>query len=351
MAVTRASSTGQVVFTRRFGVYMVSLTSDRGELYQQYTGNAANPEEIMPNYTQSANQPTLSLSVVSSRTAEQVGIDSVVWKVDDVNIGWSGNLSATPAAYAGCFQKVNDTHIKIVKNLVTVTGGSSLTLKAVAQVSSNGVEDSVQATYNIPISLMQGGWRNVNIVSADNKYMTIRERGGSCKLRCEVYNGTAASYKWYKLVNGAWSLISGATARELTVNESDIETSGMFKCEAYNSSAQLIGSDQCTVLDMSDPLYIVINPKKRIGSAGAQTEIYDDLSIADTEDPDTQIVFNPELWSRDTGAKVSGNPTWTYVYTDYAGNILNTSAPTQNYISKAMCEQAGDVSFYITGSM
>ena len=45
-----SSKVGQVVFSRKAGVYMPMLQCDKGDLYQEYQGDPQNPTNITPDF-------------------------------------------------------------------------------------------------------------------------------------------------------------------------------------------------------------------------------------------------------------------------------------------------------------
>ena len=87
-----ASKVGQVTFSQKSGVYMPAIMCDKGDLYQEYDGEASNPSAVAPDFT--TLKPTLSFILTSSRVAEGVVVpSSVKWYFNDLLLSFSSNLS------------------------------------------------------------------------------------------------------------------------------------------------------------------------------------------------------------------------------------------------------------------
>ncbi|MCO7112425.1 hypothetical protein NIB75_07290 [Bacteroides uniformis] len=61
------------------------------------------------------------------------------------------------------------------------SSGASCSVKAVATVTVGNVSDEVQFVYSIPITKGVGNQNVVTIVSGDDKYFAIREKGRQCR--------------------------------------------------------------------------------------------------------------------------------------------------------------------------
>jgi len=182
----------------------------------------------------------------------------------------------------------------------------------------------------------------VTITAGDGNYFCIREKGGTCKLTAMVRQGageitSGLAYKWYNQVNGAWSQLSGQTGKTLTVSDTMVDTSGVFKVEV-SQNGSVIGMDTQTVMDLSDPYDILTNPNPadetiESGSGGS-------------------VTYTPTLVKRGSTTKAK-DVNFYFVFMDSAGNILNTSTATtaakSGTCTEAMCQQAGgNVTWTIT---
>ena len=87
----------------------------------------------------------------------------------------------------------------------------------------------------------------VTIVSGDDKYFAIREKGGSVVLTAMARRGASEitsglTYKWSRMVNGTWQTLVDQTGKSLTVTDSLVDTTGIFKVEV-SQGGNLIGLD------------------------------------------------------------------------------------------------------------
>ena len=218
-----ASKVGQVTFSQKSGVYMAAILCDKGELYQEYDGDSSAPTNIAPDFT--TLKPTLSFLLTSSRVAEGIVVpSSIKWYFNDVLINFTSNVSTnTFGGETGHFKFVpyaagttNYYGLQVVKNLVKASAGASCTIKGVATVTVGNVSDEIQWVYPIPITKGVGNQKVVTIMAGDDKYFAIREKGGSVILSAVARLGASEltaglSYKWYRMINNAWNLISGQT--------------------------------------------------------------------------------------------------------------------------------------------
>lgn len=343
-----ASKVGQVTFSQKSGVYMAAILCDKGDLYQEYDGDSSAPTNIAPDFT--TLKPTLSFLLTSSRVAEGIVVpSSIKWYFNDVLINFTSNVSTnTFGGETGHFKFVpyaagttNYYGLQVVKNLVKASAGASCTIKGVATVTVGNVSDEIQWVYPIPITKGVGNQKVVTIMAGDDKYFAIREKGGSVILSAVARLGASEltaglSYKWYRMINNAWNLISGQTGKNLTVTDSMVDTTGIFKVEVYQDST-LIGLDTQTVIDLSDPYDIITNP----------TPEYETISKAG----DT-VVYRPILVKRGETTKAK-DMTFYFVFMDSAGVILNPSTANTSSASGTctyeMCQQAGgNVAWTIT---
>lgn len=348
--MSTASKVGQVIFSQKSGVYMPAIMCDKGDLYQEYDGDATSPTAIAPDFT--TLKPTLSFILTSSRVAEGVVVpSSVKWYFNDLLLAFSSsNLSTnTLGGETGHFKQIpyaagsTDYYgLQILKNLVRASEGASCTIRCEATVTVGNTSDTIQFVYTIPITKSVGNQTVVTITAADGNYFCIRQKGGSCKLEALVRQGageitSGLTYKWFNQQDGAWSQLSGQTSKTLTVTSDMVDTSGVFKVEV-SQNGSLIGMDTQTVMDLSDPYDIITNPDPadetiESGSGGS-------------------VTYTPILVKRGTTQKAK-DMQFYFVFMDAAGNILNTSTATTPAASgtctEAMCQQAGgNVAWTIT---
>lgn len=340
--MSEASQVSQVVYRRNAGVYMPIIQCDKGDLYQEYQGDAQNPTNITPDFT--TLLPILSYIITSSRVAEGLVIPNLVkWYFNDTELAFgSDNISTNSFnGETGHFKYIpykkgtqNYYALQILKNLVKASGAAPCTVKAEATVAIGTTSDKIQYVYGIPITEGTSNAIRVTIQAGDNKYFTLRTQGDSCILQAVARMGSdeitaGLTYKWYNLVNGLWQVIQAQTTKNLTVTNAMVDSVTQFKVEVYQNGS-MIGSDVQTVTDASDPLDIIPNP--------------DPENETIEEGSDGTVVYTPILVKRGETTKFK-DTNFYFTFTDAAGIILNpgtsgTPAKTGT-VTEAMCEQAG----------
>lgn len=345
-----ASKVGQVVFSRKAGVYMPILQSDKGDLYQEYQGDPQNPTNITPDFA--TLLPILSYIITSSRVAEGLVVPNLVkWYFNDTELTFgSDNISTNSFnGETGHFKSLpyksgtrNYYGLQIQKNLVKAAGAAPCTIKAEATIAIGNTSDKIQYVYGIPITEGKSNAIRVTIQAGDNKYFTLATNNDSCILQAIARIGSdeitsGLTYKWYSLVNGLWSAISGQTSKNLTVTNAMVDSVSQFKVEVMQNGT-LIGSDVQTVTDASDPLDIIPNPDP------------EDETIE--EGSDGSVTYTPILVKRGQTTKFK-DMTFYFTFMDAAGIILNPgtsgTATTSGTVTEAMCQQAGgNVAYVIT---
>lgn len=335
-----ATVVGTVIYKRKNSSYMPAIMCDKGDLYQEYNGDSSNPVDITPDFT--TLQPVLSFVLTSSRVAEGLVVpNSMKWYFNDTELTFGSDKLSTNSfsGEAGHFEFINYQAgvrnyyaLRIKKNLVKAAGAAPCTIKGEATVAVGNTSDKIQAVKAIPITYGVGNSTRITIMAGDNKYFTLREKGDSCILKAvarlaadEITSGL--TYKWYMMVSGAWSLISGQTAQTLTVTNDMVDTTRQFKVEVYKSGS-LLGMDVQTVLDASDPLDIIPNP------------VPEDETIEDEGDT---VVYTPILVKRGSTTKYM-DMKFYFTFISSAGIVMNPATATTPAYSGTctyeMCEQA-----------
>ena len=345
-----ASKVGQVVFSRKAGVYMPMLQCDKGDLYQEYQGDPLNPTNITPDFA--TLLPILSYIITSSRVAEGLVKPNLVkWFFNDTELTFGSNNVSTNVfnGETGHFKFLpyqvgsrNYYALQILKNLVKAAGAAPCTIKAEATVAVGNTSDKIQCVKGIPITEGTSNAIRVTIQAGDNKYFTLQTNNDSCILQAIARIGSdeissGLTYKWYSLVNGLWSAISGQTAKALTVTNAMVDSVSQFKVDVMQNGT-LIGSDVQTVTDASDPLDIIPNPNP------------EDETIE--EGSDGSVTYTPMLVKRGQTTKFK-DMTFYFTFMDAAGVILNPgtsgTASASGTVTEDMCQQAGgNVAYVIT---
>lgn len=345
-----ASKVGQVVFSRKAGVYMPILQSNKGDLYQEYQGDPQNPTNITPDFA--TLLPILSYIITSSRVAEGLVIPNLVkWYFNDTELTFGSDNVSTNSfnGETGHFKFLpyqkgtrNYYALQILKNLVKAAGAAPCTIKAEATVAVGNTSDKIQSVYGIPITEGTSNAIRVTIQAGDNKYFTLATNNDSCILQAIARIGSdeitsGLTYKWYSLSAGTWKVISGQIAKNLTVTNAMVDSVSQFKVEVMQNGT-LIGSDVQTVTDASDPLDIIPNPDP------------EDETIE--EGSDGTVTYTPILVKRGQTTKFK-DMTFYFTFMDAAGIILNPAtsgtASASGTVTEDMCQQAGgNVAYVIT---
>ena len=344
--MSEANCTGQIRYTPKFGVYQSILQCDKGDLFQEYSGDTSSPV-VTPDFA--SMQPKLSMIIISSRVAEGVVVpSSVKWYFNGTELTFTGNISTNVFnGETGHFKiipyqaGVNDYFsLQILKNLVVAGGFAASMIKCIATVAVSNTSDTIQSTYPIAINKGVGNAKRITIIAGDNKFFTITTKGGTCALKAMAYLGgveitSNLTYKWYKLVAGIWTLTVW-TSQLVDIADTEIDTAGVFKVEIYQNGV-LIGSDTTTVMDASDPFDIILNPTP------------EDESISSQGDT---VVYAPILVKRGSTTKYK-DMLFYFAFMDSVGNVLNPStanvAAATGTCTYDMCLQAGgNVNYLIT---
>lgn len=340
--MSQASQVSQVIYKRNSGVYMPIIQCDKGDLYQEYQGDAQNPTNIVPDFA--TLLPKLSYVITSSRVADGLIVPNLVkWYFNDTELTFgSDNVSTnTFNGETGHFKFIpyasgtqNYYALQILKNLVKAAGAAPCTIKAEAIIAIGATSDKIQYVYSIPITEGTSNAIRVTIQAGDNKYFTLVTQEDSCILQAIARTGSdeitaGLTYKWYSLVAGAWQVISGQTVKNLTVTNDMVDSVNQFKVEVYQNGT-LIGTDVQTVTDASDPLDIIPNPEP-------ENETIEEGSNG-------TVVYTPILVKRGETTKFK-DTNFYFTFTDAAGVVLNSgtsgTAAKTGTVTEAMCEQAG----------
>lgn len=333
MATASASRTIKVI--DRGSTFTCYIYSPSGDVFQEYDGDVCYPNFEAPTLQQE-NKPKLLLIVTSSRAAEgvvSVSRNDVEFFFNGQKIQFGQNLVSSglvgsnilDGSVSGAFQIVEEESeqrkrvvgLRILKNLVPISGRASVTITMKARVVVGTHADVVQATYTIPITPYTGAAYRVVIAPGNLGNYLISAKGETCRLRAVVYKqGVEVSdndftYTWHRLTANGWELFGGSLNsknKEISVRDTDVDTQGMFRVQVHKGSS-LIGSDVEMVLDVSDPYEIVCNPNR-------------DETI-DLSDPSKQkIVYSPKVVTRGSVAGISGY-NFRFLLMDGSGNALN----------------------------
>ena len=145
--------------------------------------------------------------------------------------------------------------------------------------------------------------KRVNIIATSDKNLfTITEKGGTCTVKAQVTDGnmvtsTGYTFKWYLPdAGGGWALKQDSTSATFTINETDVDSSVIVKCEAYKGS-DFYASDTQTINDVSDEYIIYPNP-----TDGNDNPVAENL----IQNSGGKIVYKPYMRKRGSTANEEG---------------------------------------------
>lgn len=344
--MSTASTSRTIKFISKSGTYTAVILSPNGDLYQEYEGVQGDITKIYPDYE--TLQPILYFACTSSRVAEGVADpDAMEYYFNGTKITFSSGVST--GTFAGYFQTVSPTSsqpyygLKILKNLVALSGYAPAVIKMVATISYGTQSDTIQASYTIPIQQATGSSYRVTIAAGDSKNFVITDKAGSCILTARAYQSgneilQNLTYTWEKMGASGWATISGQTGKNLTVSASDIDTYGEYRVHVMRSGSE-IGTDVQGVMDASDPYDIDPHPSP------------EDEAISEDTTGNGSVTYTPVVVKRGTGTQAITTQFY-FVLKDAAGVYLNsdrTTAYSSYTVTRAHCQQAGgDVSVTIT---
>lgn len=346
--MSSASTSRTIKFISKAGTYTAVIMSPSGDLYQEWQGTLQDVTKVYPNFE--STKPILYFVLTSSRVAEGTATpDSVDFYFNGTKIDFSGDTSV--GTFNGIFKKIAPTGdqpyygLQIVKNIAATAGYAPAVIKMVARVSYGTQSDQIQASYTIPIQQSTGEAYRVTIASNDTNNFVIRQKGGSCTLRADAYQGGEAitknlTYKWEKMGTTEWQELAGKTAQTLTVTDADINTFADYRVTVFRSGEE-IGKDIQSVMDASDPLEIDPHPTP------------EDETITEDTNGNGEVVYTPVVVKRGTNTKAL-DTTFYFVIKDAAGVYLNSASDritpkASCSVTRAHCQQAGgDVSINIS---
>lgn len=275
--MSKATVTGQIVVISNGTTLHPILQCNTGDVYQNYDGDPASPSNVVPNFEASGvTKPKLVMQAYSAEQGADNSFDlskgTPTWFVNDVTLAFNASHVSTTAfgGVAGHFTEGSDSNgnptLTVNKNLVNVNGGDSFTITCVVSGAMSNTSVSLRAMY--PVYIAEGviDSKRVNIIATSDKNLfTITEKGGTCTVKAQVTDGnmvtsTGYTFKWYLPdTNGGWVLKQDNTSATFTINETDVDSSIIVKCDAYKAG-QFYASDTQTINDVSDEYIIYPNP-------------------------------------------------------------------------------------------
>ena len=314
--MSKASVTGQIIVTSNGTTIHTVLQCTAGDVYQYYDGEWSAPTSITPDYEATgATHPTIVFQAFSAEQGAGNSFDlskaSVAWIVAGVTLTFDakGNSTNMLGGTTGHFvQGADDSGnptLTVVKNLVKVNSGESFNIMCQATVALANTNPKLQAMFPVYIAKGTENAKRLSIVPADlSKLFTITEKGGGCGVKAQVMNGTGVSntgytFKWYlpdPTATDGWKLAQNSESAAFTVNEADVDSSVIVKCEAWSGS-NFYASDVQTINDVSDEYMIYPNP-----TDGNDNPVAENF----TQNSGDKIVYVPAMRKRGSTSDESG---------------------------------------------
>ncbi|MCD7935529.1 MAG: hypothetical protein LUG98_01570 [Tannerellaceae bacterium] len=342
--MSQSSAVTRVTFRPKGGTYIPVLTCPSGDIYQAYQGGASNGYTVIPDWeADTSKQPIVYFVATSSRVAEGIAIPTAIeWYYNSTKLSFDNTGLCTTTNYINYFQQVSREDgipgLKILKNLVVVSGLLSGTITAKATVSYGNITDQLEADYTVRIEKQTGSPYRVTIAAADDNLFTIRTENGSVKIKAVVYDGdmeltTGLTYKWYRATGGSWTQVTTLTTATVTITADMVDSYSQYKVEVFKDG-EMLGFDTETIIDASDPVIILMNPTPENETI---------------EDEGDTVKYSPSCVTRGDTSKTPISDfigKFQFIFSDSKGNLLystTASGKTKEAtatITYAMCSQA-----------
>ena len=312
--MSKATVTGQIVVTSDGTTLHPILQCTIGDVYQNYDGNPASPSNVVPNFEASGTtKPKLVMQAYSAEQGDDNSFDltkgTPTWIVAGVTLTFNASHVSTNAfgGVTGHFTEGSDADgnptLTVNKNLVDINGGDSFTITCIVDISTGNTNIKLRAMYPVYIAEGVTDSKRVNIIATSEKNLfTITEKGGTCTVKAQVTDGnmvtsTGYTFKWYlPNASGGWVLKQNSTSATFTINETDVDSSIIVKCEAYKGN-DFYASDTQTINDVSDEYIIYPNP-----TDGNDNPVAENFKM----NSGGKIVYKPYMRKRGSTANETG---------------------------------------------
>ena len=356
MGVQKASASIALECVPDLGTFRPYMLCDKGELWQNYTGDPSTTTTVVPDFTVAANQPVISAYLQSSRKAGFEIADEIYFYLGAAEIGHITRIGASYSktlnpAWGGAFALLSPGEnpagvygLKIVKNLVGLTGGTGGVIAVKHMVSEGASVSEFTDSMAFRISEMTTNGDKVVIEAGGANGFVITEKSEKVTLKAAYYSGTSkittgVTYEWYRQQAGAnpgdanlanWAKITTATTDTLIVGADDIDTSRLYMV-IVKKDGSYAGQDTQIVYDKSDVYEVEIDanpPTKKVKAAGDTVE----LTCA--------------VWVVGSNAPLSiKNDTWAWMANTPAGTpIVLTNTSVTNTLSVPYADIEGKAS-------
>lgn len=312
--MSKATVTGQIVVISDGTTLHPILQCTIGDVYQNYDGDPASPSNVVPNFEASGTtKPKLVMQAYSAEQGADNSFDltkgTPTWIVAGVTLAFNASHVSTNAfgGVTGHFTEGSDSSgnptLTVNKNLVNINGGDSFTITCIVDISIGNTNMKLRAMY--PVYIAEGviDSKRMNIIATSTKNLfTITEKGGTCTVKAQVTDGnmvtsTGYTFKWYLPdASGEWELKQDSTSATFTINETDVDSSIIVKCEAWKAGG-FFASDTQTINDVSDEYIIYPNP-----TDGNDNPVAENFKV----NSGGKIVYKPYMRKRGSTANETG---------------------------------------------
>ena len=294
---------GQVVIKRtRYGdTITVRLEWDKA-LYQAISDGGG---VIQPDWTVSANQPTITPVITSSVKTGFISIKpgSALWKYNHQVLlfnagGVSTGVVGGGTTGAGLFQ-INTTtgSLKIIGNLASQQNTNVDTLRFEAVVNT-GYETPVGADVDVRIELV-GKNSYTGVVDSTSK--TLREGEvetvtATARLTLGITSVSDFKTEWLK---GATIFKAKSTSKTCAITRADVSGAQLFVCNFYmtiDGADKLVSTYMFVIYDSSDPYFVSLSP----------------LSNAEVSDANPSSTWIAKLFRRSDNVQITTGITWGF---------------------------------------
>ncbi len=270
----------------------VKMECNVGDPFQDYRGDGENGQALVsPDWTTPSNQPIIWANIISNLLRIIYTDDQWTYNVTKLTFGPDG--LSTNKGLEGVFKRITHNEVpalRIVKNLASKDNQDNDSISLDCAVKLDGVDDRVQGQMTIQIGRASADVYKGRILSPDSKGYTIRETGGSIKLRGQLYHGGSIvpngeySVEWKKIVNGqlqplttgTGSAVDDGSDHIITVTADMVDSALNVYALFKDKNGAMLTSDTQGVVDASDPMRIAKNavPANEIIIYDSDTIVY-----------------------------------------------------------------------------
>lgn len=335
----RAQATRTITYVPSIGSLSAWLECSTGNLYQRYTDDAMS--DVAPVFTPTA--PCTVTMMVYNTQGGALAPARVMWRLGGVLLEFSSDGKST-GTYAGLFQidPAKPVELKVIGNMAAMLGGVSSVLHAEAELVTNSLSAStVSAHMSVDIARASGASHYLSILSPDG--LIITREGETLTLKAQAWEGlteittsNSAGYgvRWEKFdaASGTWSIVA-ASAWSLTVNESDVDSSALYRASLLKGTdPKVLATDYETVIDNQDPWWIEACP------VPADETIVEGVNTGVTYTP---VLMRKTVANPDGEAYMQGTKTFDF-------KLLDTSAGPGNEVVMSGNDALGQTSFTVS---